>query len=51
MINSNEGTDKENEIWDLIMTSVDQDNDGTISYEEFHNAMNKVAKQRATVVR
>lgn len=35
-------------VWDEIMSQVDRNNDGVISFDEFENAMKVVLNQRAT---
>lgn len=36
------------QIWDEIMSEVDKNNDGVISFEEFEEAMTLVVDHRAT---
>lgn len=39
------------QVWDEIMSEVDKDNDGVISFEEFESAMNKVLQNRASFMK
>jgi Ca2+-binding EF-hand superfamily protein len=42
------GEDENSEIWKVIMSEVDSNNDGEISYEEFYDQMMKVIQKKTT---